>query len=207
MSENRRARRGGISSQQVAAAATVGLLLVALFTFLAAEHIFPFNSKTSSSSSSTATSATSTSTTTPKTTTTTPAPAPRADRPVWGPHDVTLAVNRYYPLDNPPIKPLDACDRCVWVGDAPGAGLALQASNVTAWTKSGRPTHNGCADQLRYTSSTAASLVEGPYTTGVHPGGWLCAVSQSGEILRLQYKGADPPGNHYYFNITAWRKH
>jgi hypothetical protein len=123
---------------------------------------------------------------------------------VWA-HDVTLAVNRYYALDRPPIAPLDSCSSCVWVGDAPGAGIALQADNVSAWKKSGRPSYHDCSDQLSYTSASAASLVEGPYTSGVRAGGWLCAVSQSGEILRLRYQGSDPAGNNYYFTVTAWR--
>lgn len=144
-------------------------------------------------------------TTTPKTTPTTPT-TPQAGTSVWGPNDVTLAVNRHYPLDHGRGQPLDSCDSCVWVGDAPGAGIALQAANVTTWTKRGQPTYNDCTDQLNNNSSTAASLIEGPYTTGVQPGGWLCATSQSGEILVLQYKGADSPGNDYYFSVTAWPK-
>jgi hypothetical protein len=183
-----------------AVAAVVGVL-VALGAFSTSQSTITAGQTTSSVSGGSG--GTSTTTSTAATTTT---HNPPAAAQLWN-GDVSLDVNRAYALDGFPIRALDSCTGCLRVGDYPGSGLSLQADNgVQPWTRVGRPSYSQCLHLLDSGSVPATSLSTDLNNGGLPVGGWACATSKAGEILRLRYGGASQDGNNYRFAITAWSK-
>jgi hypothetical protein len=121
---------------------------------------------------------------------------------------VSLVFNGAYTLDGLPIDPQGWCEGCLGVvSDNPGFGV--QANNgLFVWNKHGEPSESDCARALSSAADTFAILPpfpSGPVGAGeLKVDGWLCAFSNEGKLLRLQYKGRTAPGPDFEFRVTAW---
>ena len=73
------------------------------------------------------------------------------------------------------------------------------------WEGSKSPSYADCLRLINSGTAEAISLGS-PSNEGLAGGGWACAVSKAGEILRVQYLGMSLGGNNYQFEVTAWHR-
>lgn len=197
----RRNESGSVNWGMVGALAAIAGVVVAV---LIARGVFSPSPSTSTTRTSRTNPVLTSSTTKGPSTTSNAPTTPGGEAPVWQ-SEVSLVVNQEYALDGPPIEALNSCSGCLKVGDYPGAGLAIQADNgLQPWTKTGRPSHADCVQLLSSGTGPAAAL-ETSDQSGISIGGWVCAFSKAGDVLRLRYEGSSRDGTNYRFAVTAWR--
>ncbi len=120
--------------------------------------------------------------------------------------EISLVGDEYYALDGLPIEPDDGyCgEGCITVESYPSE-QALEAGNgIREWGGHGPPSYADCVRLLESGPALAISLIASTGSENLAVGGWACAYSSSGNILRLRYEGGTQDGANYRFTATSW---
>jgi hypothetical protein len=122
---------------------------------------------------------------------TAPAPAPvttpHHTKPPHTPppphHSVLLTINQSYSLDSLPLS------------TETNNGFSV----IAAWHGSGTPSRADCIESVG-SEGTDHVVLEG---SGVPVGGWICAKTIAGHVLRFRYEGGNPNSG-YRFLLTIY---
>lgn len=125
---------------------------------------------------------------------------------LWS-HEVTMDLNQQYGLNSYPDK-AGSCLYCIQVSPIWHYGNAALSADrgFERWTAKGVPTYANCVSSgiQSGVSLPAASLYVPHINTGAKPGTWFCALSDSEDMLRMRYDGANAAGTQFRFDVTAW---
>jgi hypothetical protein len=112
-----------------------------------------------------------------------------------------MAINQSYGLDTFALS--RAADHGFSVSRVAGTeGESLtpdQNGDVAEWSERGNPSRRGCVESLG-AGGTDHVVLGGE---GVSPGGWICAKTIAGHVLRLHYLGGSPNAG-YRFRLTIY---
>jgi hypothetical protein len=125
---------------------------------------------------------------------------PQPLKPVWEKH-VLLTYNQSYSLDSFPLsrETPNGFDVTTKPGP-PGQSLTPEESgNISEWQGQGAPSRQGCRDSVGSGGTDHVHLG----SPGVSIGGWICAKTISGLVVRLRYEGGSLYGG-YHFAVTVW---
>lgn len=130
----------------------------------------------------------------------------QAGEELWS-GEIVLVVDKDYALDGFPIKPLEGyCDGCIMVnGFTPEPSLEVE-NGIRDWSRPAPPSYEDCAQLLESGPIPSIVLVTSPNIEGIEVGGWACAFSKSGEIVRLHYLGESQDEVTFRFMATGWRE-
>jgi hypothetical protein len=136
--------------------------------------------------------------TSPPTTPTAP-PGQGQAATLWS-RPVRLSYNQDYGLDSfPPARDVV---HGFSIAPFPGGGISLtpeQAGNIARWSGGKAPSAGACQDLVASSGTDHVELGGG----GVSVGGWICALTQQGNTVRLRYGGGSVDSG-YSFDVTVW---
>lgn len=121
--------------------------------------------------------------------------------------EIFLVVDEDYALDGFPIEPYEGyCDGCIMVNSFTEEPSLQVENGVRDWDGPTPPSYEKCARLLESGPAPSVFLVTSPNSEGVGVGEWACALSKSGEILRLRYLGKSQDEVNFRFAATGWRQ-